>query len=67
MNEIISEKLLTKEEACAYLGISYPTLSRWITSGKVTPIKKGRTVRFSKDSLTTQDIPEAVSQKGGLK
>lgn len=43
--------LLTKEAAAVFLQISTPSLDRWVKEGKITPIKIGRTVRFSRESL----------------
>lgn len=49
---MMAEPLLTKEQACVFLGISAPTLDRWMRAGKISPIiKDGRIVRFSKEKL----------------
>lgn len=35
-----SSTLVTSNEACERLGISRPTLSRWVTSGRLKPAQK---------------------------
>ena len=46
-------KLISRKEAAAYLGISPGTLSNWNSSGsrKITYIKIGRRVKYRTDDL----------------
>jgi excisionase family DNA binding protein len=46
------EKLLSRKEAAAYLGISAPTLSEYVNTGKVRGYNLGaKCVRFKKEDL----------------
>jgi excisionase family DNA binding protein len=44
-------KLLTMDEASAYLGISKLTLYGWVSARKVGFVKVGRLVRFKQEHL----------------
>ena len=43
--------LLTNEEAAALLGIGRTTLYQLVWSGKLTPLRIGRSVRFTREQL----------------
>jgi excisionase family DNA binding protein len=45
------DRLLTKEEAAVFLGVSVPTIERWVREQTIQRIKIGRSIRFSKDAL----------------
>lgn len=45
------EKLYTTEEAREYLKISYPTIQRYIKSGKLKSQKLGRQYRITESAL----------------
>lgn len=46
-----TEKAYTIAEFCARFQISKPTLYEWIKAGKITPIRIGRRVFFSKKDV----------------
>lgn len=43
--------LITKNEACAMLRVSIPTLNRWIKKGYITAYRVGRSVRVDQVSI----------------
>lgn len=47
----MGNRLLTTNEAAAYLGISRLTLYGWISARKIDHIKVGRLVKFKQDQL----------------
>ena len=51
INEL--ESLLTKEQLAVKLGVSYNTISSWVTNGKLTPIRIGGKTRF-RDEIPPQ-------------
>lgn len=60
-------RLLKSAEACAALGVSYPTLKKMLDSGQLKAVRIGRTLRISEDELrklvngaTTQPAPAAA-------
>lgn len=59
-NTINQERLLNKAEVCAILNISSMTLERRVWDGTLKPIKIGKSVRFTQQSI------EAI-KKGPLK
>jgi excisionase family DNA binding protein len=63
---VATENLLTKEEVCILLGVSYPTLHRWVKENKVPSIKIGSTVRFSPDVIkslvSNSTVPKTENQ-----
>ena len=49
---VLPEKPLTRKETCNLLGISYPSLHRWIRAGRLKSIRIGkRAVRISPQSV----------------
>ena len=63
MSSVTTEPLLTKEQACVYLGISAPTLDRWMRAGKIPVLRTGRIVRFSKGNLENMLSNSQTSSK----
>jgi excisionase family DNA binding protein len=48
----LDQKLLSKEEAAAYLGISFSKLNQLIKTGELVPVRLGpKSIRFTIDSL----------------
>lgn len=45
------EKLLTVEEAMAYLGIGRTTIQRWMKQRKIGFVRVGRKIYFTKEHL----------------
>lgn len=60
-----SDKMLTRKDLAFLLGVSLPTLDRFIKSQNIIPIKIGRQYRFPKNVLstvtTTTEEKEAVA------
>lgn len=52
--------LLTRKEACSLLGISLPTLSKYVASGKLPYLKIGKKLLFDKKLMLI-----ALQNKGG--
>lgn len=52
--------LLTKTQACFYLNISAVTLDRWVRAGKISPIRFGKSVRFSMETLPHSTMKEHI-------
>ena len=49
---VVAEKTwFTVKEAASYLGVSQPTIFRWMKSGILSSYKVGGSTRFSKDGL----------------
>lgn len=46
------ERLLTREQAAAYLQISTKTLDRYIKNGNLKPIRVGHLIRFPENVLS---------------
>lgn len=64
-----ADVLLTLDEALQFLGISRPTLYRWLAQGEITGLKAGKQWRFRKadlqayvarDPLADSDAPEPL-------
>ena len=55
----VDARWATKQEACAYLRISLPTLDRWIREGRVTVYKIDglQSVRLSLEELDALMVP----------
>lgn len=51
MAEQAQERWYSIKEACAYLGVSQPTIFRWMKQGLLSFYKVGGSTRFSKESL----------------
>lgn len=47
----MTERLLTMNEAAAYLRVSRDTVSRWVRDGKLKGSKLGSQWRFSSDDV----------------
>jgi excisionase family DNA binding protein len=45
------DKYLTAKEVAALMGISTRTLWRWIQAGRLTPMRIGKGIRFSRDQV----------------
>ena len=48
------DKYLTAKEVASLMGISTRTLWRWIQLGRVTPLRVGKGIRFSRDQVMQQ-------------
>lgn len=50
----IRDRLLSREEASLYLGVSLPTLNSWEKSGQLTPKRYGNRVYFLESNLLSK-------------
>ncbi len=46
-----SGELMTRDEVCAYLGVTKPTLHRWNKLGYLTNVCVGRKVRYRREDV----------------
>jgi excisionase family DNA binding protein len=46
LNELMNKKLLDSKEVCEILGISLPTLRRWMMRGDIKHVKVSKYIRF---------------------
>ena len=46
-----SRELMTRDEVCAYLGVTKPTLHRWNKLGYLTNVHVGRKVRYRREDV----------------
>jgi excisionase family DNA binding protein len=46
-----ADRLYSKPEVCAILGISSMTLERRMKDGTIVPVRIGKAVRFTKESI----------------
>ena len=53
-------------EACEYLGISEPTLFRWMKKGKISYYKVGNSTRFKKYNMDMVAEKKVSEKEGGL-
>lgn len=44
-------ELMTRDEVCAYLGVTKPTLHRWNKLGYLTNVHVGRKVRYRREDV----------------
>ena len=44
-------ELMTRDEGCAYLGVTKPTLHRWNKLGYLTNVHVGRKVRYRREDV----------------
>ena len=51
MSDTTAERWLTVEQAAGYLGVSEPTVFRWMRDGKLSHFKLGKATRFTRESL----------------
>jgi excisionase family DNA binding protein len=51
VNENLQDDLITRKEACSLLGISLPTLSKYVTSGKLPYSRIGKKFLFHKQLI----------------
>ncbi len=54
--------LLTYAEAAEILGVKAQTMRNWVSKGKISYVKIGRSVRFRRDQLN--DFIEQSTKKG---
>ena len=64
------DKYLTVKEVAALMGVSTRTLWRWIQLGRLTPLRIGKGIRFSREQvlreIETQEFGRAPSRDFAL-
>jgi excisionase family DNA binding protein len=51
LNSKNEDELLTRRDACKYLGVTYPTLNAWEKKNLIKPTRLGNRVYFKKSDL----------------
>jgi excisionase family DNA binding protein len=55
--------LLTTKEVAAYRRVTPRTVRNWEKAGLLTPIRFGRTVRFRREDIVSEEHMEMVQEK----
>lgn len=51
LDELMTKKLLDSQEVCAIMGVSLPTLRRWLARGEIKFVKISRYLRFPSEEV----------------
>ena len=51
LDELMTKKLLDSHEVCAIMGVSLPTLRRWLARGEIKFVKISRYIRFPSEEV----------------
>ncbi len=54
------------DEACEYLGISKPTIFRWMKAGRISYFKVGNSTRFKKENMDMVAEKKVSEHEGEL-